>query len=128
MKCCFWRAEFLRLGSLCLTDNLTDGIFESGLIGCGEGAELADDEVLLQRGENRLDGGGFQQPGRLPVPQPDLAQCRAGAELAGDGHQQGWVQRSETHHIRHPIRGRGPIATKTTLSHYQNIRPTNYYE
>ncbi len=87
MKCCFWRAEFLRLGSLCLTDNLTDGIFESGLVGGGEGAELADDEVLLQRGEDRLDGGGFEQAGRLPVPQPDFAEGGAGAELAGDGHQ-----------------------------------------
>ncbi len=70
-----------------LPQNLADGIFESGLVGGGEGAELADDEGLFQRGEDRLDGGGFEQPGRLPVPQPDFAECWAGAELAGDRHQ-----------------------------------------
>ena len=65
-----------------LPQNLADGIFESGLVGGGEGAELADDEGLLQRGEDRLDDGGFEQPGRLPIAEPDLAQRRAGAELA----------------------------------------------
>ncbi len=48
---------------------------------------LADDEVLLQRDEDRLDGGGLEQPGRLPVAKPNFAECRAGAELAGDRHQ-----------------------------------------
>lgn len=40
-------------------------MFERGLIGGGEGAELADDEGLFERCENRLDGGGLEQPGRL---------------------------------------------------------------
>jgi hypothetical protein len=33
-----------------------------------EGAELPNDKRLLQSCKNRLYGGGFQQPGLLPIP------------------------------------------------------------
>ena len=62
-------------------------MFEGSLIGGGEGAELADDEGLFECCENRLNGGGFEQPGRLPVLEPNFAEGWAGAELADDRHQ-----------------------------------------
>ncbi len=62
-------------------------MFERGSISSGERAKLADDEHLLQRSEYWLDGGGFKQPCRLPVAEPDFANAWAGTELACDRHQ-----------------------------------------
>lgn len=55
--------------------NLADGIFEGDFVGKSECAELADDEGLLQRGEDRLDDGGFEQRavGWVPVRDPTIS-------------------------------------------------------
>src|SRR2546422_7411042 len=40
---------------------------EGNLIDGGERAELADDQCLFEGGEDRLDGGGLEQAGGLPL-------------------------------------------------------------
>jgi hypothetical protein len=69
-----------------LSDRLLDGLPERGLVSQVEQAELANDEAPFNGGEHRLDSRGFEEPGRLPLADPDLAQGGRRAELAGYRH------------------------------------------
>ncbi len=62
------------IGGAASADDLADGGPKGGLVFSVQGAELADDETLFEGGDDRLDGGGLEQSGALPVAQPDFAE------------------------------------------------------
>lgn len=69
-----------------LSEGLGDSVAEGGLVAGAECAEVAENERLLEGGEDRLDGGGLDEAGGLPLAEPDLSWSRTRAELAGDRH------------------------------------------
>jgi hypothetical protein len=50
-----------------------DRFFEGGAVGGGKLAERANDQALLDGRKDRLDGGGLEQAGGLPLVDPDFS-------------------------------------------------------
>jgi hypothetical protein len=86
------------VGGAASADDLAEGGPKGGLVFSVQVAELADDEALFEGGDDRLDGGGLEQSGALPVAQPDLAEGGRWAELGhfgghfGDGVGNWWYE------------------------------------
>jgi hypothetical protein len=56
-----------------LSKRLANRFTERRLIAGTELTELAKDQRLLECRENRLDGGGLEEAGCLPLPDPNVA-------------------------------------------------------
>lgn len=69
-----------------LSEHLSDRLSKRRLVGSVEDAELADNEVLFQSGEDRLDCGGFEQAGGLPLPDQYVSDSEKRSQLRCDRH------------------------------------------
>jgi hypothetical protein len=70
-----------------LSEDRGEALAKDLLIARREAAERIDDKGLLERDGDKLDGGGLDEAGGLPVLHEDFREGASAAHLAGDGHE-----------------------------------------